>query len=33
MNALIKDIQKSPYADMGKPEPLKGSLRVCGADA
>jgi toxin YoeB len=27
INALIKDIQSSPYVGMGKPEPLKFDLR------
>ena len=26
INMLIKDIQRSPYDGIGKPEPLKGSL-------
>jgi len=26
INALIKDIQRSPYAGIGKPEPLRGNL-------
>lgn len=26
INALIKDIQRSPYEGIGKPEPLKGNL-------
>ena len=26
LNLLIKDIQRSPYAGIGKPEPLKGNL-------
>ena len=28
INALIKDIQRSPYEGIGKPEPLRGNL--CG---
>ncbi len=28
INALINDIKRSPFEDMGKPEPLKGNL--CG---
>ena len=27
INALIKDIQRSPYEGIGKPEPLRGNLR------
>ena len=27
INALIKDIQRSPFAGIGKPEPLKHHLR------
>ncbi len=27
INALIKDIQRSPFEGMGKPEPLKGNLQ------
>ena len=26
INALIKDIQRSPYQGIGKPEPLRGNL-------
>ena len=26
INALIKDIQRSPYEGIGKPEPLRGNL-------
>ena len=26
INALIKDIQRSPYEEIGKPEPLRGNL-------
>ena len=26
INALIKDIKRSPFEGIGKPEPLKGSL-------
>ena len=26
INALIKDIQRSPYVGIGKPEPLRGNL-------
>ncbi len=26
INALIKDIQRSPFEGIGKPEPLKGNL-------
>lgn len=26
INALIKDIQRTPYEGIGKPEPLKGNL-------
>ena len=26
INALIKDMQRSPYEGIGKPEPLKGNL-------
>ena len=26
INMLIKDIQRSPYTGIGKPEPLKGDL-------
>lgn len=26
INSLIKDIQRSPFEGIGKPEPLKGSL-------
>ena len=26
INALIKDIQRSPYEGIGKPEPLQGNL-------
>ncbi len=26
INALIKDIKRSPYEGIGKPEPLKGNL-------
>lgn len=26
INAIIKDIQRSPYEGIGKPEPLKGNL-------
>lgn len=26
INALIKDIQRSPYGGIGKPEPLRGNL-------
>ena len=26
INALIKDMQRSPYVGIGKPEPLKGNL-------
>lgn len=26
INAIIKDIQRSPYEGLGKPEPLKGNL-------
>jgi len=26
INDLIKDIQRSPYVGIGKPEPLKGNL-------
>ena len=34
INGLIKDIQRSTFEGIGKPEPLKGkSLVVCGADA
>ena len=29
INALIKDIQRSPYQGIGKPEPLRGNLSVC----
>jgi toxin YoeB len=25
-NKLIKDVQRSPFAGIGKPEPLKGGL-------
>jgi toxin YoeB len=28
VNALIDDIQRSPYSGIGKPEPLRGNL--CG---
>lgn len=26
INALIKDVERSPFAGLGKPEPLKGAL-------
>lgn len=26
INAIIRDIQRSPYEGIGKPEPLKGNL-------
>jgi len=26
LNAVIKDVQRSPFAGIGKPEPLKGDL-------
>jgi len=26
INQLVRDIQRSPYAGIGKPEPLKGEL-------
>ena len=26
INALIKDMQRTPYEGLGKPEPLKGNL-------
>lgn len=26
INALIKDIERNPFAGLGKPEPLKGAL-------
>ena len=26
LNTLIKDIQRSPFEGIGKPEPLKGNL-------
>ena len=28
INALIKDIQRSPYQGIGKPEPLRGNRRI-----
>ena len=33
INALIKDIQRSPYQGIGKPEPLRGNLSGWGAAA
>ena len=33
INALIKDIQRSPYEGIGKPEPLRANLRAGGAAA
>ncbi len=30
INALIKDIQRSPYQGIGKPEPLRGNLSGWG---
>jgi toxin-antitoxin system, toxin component, Txe/YoeB family len=30
INTLIKDIQRSPFEGIGKPEPLKHSLRDIG---
>lgn len=33
INGLIKDIQRSTFEGIGKPEPLKENLVVCGADA
>ena len=29
INALIKDIQRTPFTGIGKPEPLKHSLQGC----
>lgn len=26
INALIKDVERNPFAGLGKPEPLKGAL-------
>ena len=31
INALIKDIQRSPYQGIGKPEPLRGNLSGWGS--
>ena len=33
INGLNKDIQRSTFEGIGKPEPLKKILVVCGADA
>lgn len=33
VNALIRDAMRSPFAGLGKPEPLKWERRVRGADA
>ena len=33
INALIKDIQRSPYQGIGKPEPLRGNLSGWGGGA
>ena len=33
INALIKDIQRSPYEGIGKPEPLRGNLRQYSASS
>lgn len=33
INALIKDIQRSTFDGVGKPEPLKGNLSNLGAGA
>ena len=33
INALIKDIQRSPYQGIGKPEPLRGNLSGWGGAA
>jgi len=30
LNKLIKDIERSPYEGIGKPEPLKHDLSGCG---
>jgi toxin YoeB len=27
VNALVKDVQRNPFHGLGKPEPLKGSLK------
>ncbi len=29
INDLIKDAQRNPFTDLGKPEPLKGNLAGC----
>jgi len=29
INALLKEIKRTPYADIGKPEPLKHELQGC----
>lgn len=33
VNALIRDAMRSPFAGLGKPEPLNGNCRVRGAAA
>ena len=33
INQLVKDIRRSPFEGIGKPEPLKGNFLGGGADA